>query len=181
LSGGQALQYPPRSQTEWGESIMTPAQAAAALLQAMPLPPSIAQLEEYGLTASASTAQAISREILSLNLYWIIAAIDAHIPMKYRDTIRETLLSSIKTAWWESGQLGPGTWEEYQTELEERRAEYGRLVDQEGMSHMAVSADAVSRIEDQGLIPSEDREKLLVLLIDYAPAAEYGKLVEEMG
>lgn len=160
---------------------MTPAQAATALLKTMPLPPSLAQLEEYGLTASTSTAQAISREILSLNLYWIIAAIDAHIPMKYRDTIRKTLLESIKTAWWESGQLGPGTWEEYQTELEKRRIQYSQLVDHEGLSHMAVSAEAASQTENQGIIPFEDRDKLLVLMIDYAPAAEYGKLLEDVG
>lgn len=160
---------------------MTPAQAAAALLKTMPLPPSLAQLEEYGLTASTSTAQAISREILSLNLYWIIAAIDAHIPMKYRDTIRETLLESIKTTWWATGLLGPDTWDSYQTESDDRRARYSRLVDQEGLSHMAVSAEAASQIEHQGIIPFEDRDKLLVLMIDYAPASEYGKLLEDVG
>jgi hypothetical protein len=160
---------------------MTPAQAAASLLRAMPLPPSLTQLEEYGLTASAPTAQAISREILSLNLYWIIAAIDAHIPMKYRDTIRETLLESIKTTWWATGLLGPDTWDSYQTELDERRARYSQLVDHEGLSHMAVSAEAASQIENQGIIPLEDRDKLLVLMIDYAPAAEYGKLLEDVG
>jgi hypothetical protein len=160
---------------------MTPAQAAAVLLKAMPQPPSAAQIDEYGLTASASTAQSISREILSLNLYWIIAAIDAHIPAKYRDAIREILLDSIKTTWWEAGQIGPGTWDAYVTELEKRRADYGQLVDQHGLSHMAVSADAASHIEDQGIVPVEDRDKLLVLMIDYAPAAEYGKLLEEVG
>ncbi|MBH0181507.1 MAG: hypothetical protein HP490_07500 [Nitrospira sp.] len=160
---------------------MTPAQAATALLQAMPLPPSLAQLEEYGLAASPSTAQAITREILSLNLYWIIAAIEAHIPMKYRDAIRDTLLESIKTTWWVSGQLGPGTWDSYHTELNERRARYSRLVDHEGLSHMAVSAEAASQIEHQDIIPFEDRDKLLVLMIDYAPAAEYGRLLEEVG
>jgi hypothetical protein len=69
----------------------------------------------------------------------------------------------------------------YQKELAERRAEYGRLVDYEGMSHMAVSAEAASRIDDQGAVPSEDLQKLLVLLIDCAPAAEYGRLLEEVG
>jgi hypothetical protein len=36
-------------------------------------------------------------------------------------------------------------------------------------------------MEDRGIISSEDREKLLVLLIGYAPAAEYGKLLEQVG
>lgn len=160
---------------------MTPAQAAAALLKTMPSPVSAAQLEDYGIEVSESTARQVAREILSLNLYWIQAAIDAHIPLKYRAVIIETLFESIRTFWWESGQLGEGTWEEYQKELDERRAEYGRLVDQEGMSHMAVSAEVASLIEDQGSVPSEDRQKLLVLLIDYAPAAQYGKLLDEIG
>lgn len=158
---------------------MTPAQAAAALIRILPQPISVSQLDEYGITASDADTQAISREILSLNLYWILAAIDAHIPFKYRAAIIGTLLESVKMTWWETGRLGPGTWEDYQKESDERRAEYGRLVDQEGMNHMAVSAEAALRIEDQGAVSSEDRPKLLVLLIDYAPAAEYGQLLEQ--
>jgi len=160
---------------------MTPAQAASALFNAMPQPISPSQLEEYGVTVSESDAHVISREILSLNLYWVSAAIDAHIPAKYREAISSTLLETIQAIWWQPGQLGTGSWKEYRDELDTRRAEYGRLVDQEGMSHMAISAEAVSRIEDLGLVPPEDRQKLLVLLIDYAPAAEYGRLLEEVG
>lgn len=160
---------------------MTPAQAAAGLVNTMPQPVSVAQLEEYGIEVPESNAQQVAREILTLNLYWILAAIDAHIPLKYRAAISETLFETIRTHWWDSGQLGEGTWEDYQKELNERRAEYGRLVDQEGMSHMAVSAEAASLIEDQGIVPPEDRHKLLVLLIDYAPAAQYGKLLDDMG
>jgi hypothetical protein len=118
---------------------------------------------------------------LSLNLYWILAAIDAHIPAKYREALGATLLETIKTTWWQPGRLGPGTWEEYRKELDTRRAEYARLVDQEGMSHLAISAEAASRIEEQGLVPSDDRQKLLVLLVDSAPAAEYGRLLAEVG
>ena len=158
---------------------MTPVQAAAALIRMMPEPISVAQLDEYGITASDADIQTISREILSLNLYWIVGAVDAHIPFKYRASIIDALLASIKSAWWETGKLGSGTWDDYRMESDERRAEYGRLVDEEGMNHMAVSAEAASRIEDQGGVLSEDRSKLLVLLIDYAPAAEYGKLLEE--
>lgn len=160
---------------------MTPAQAATALLQVMPQPVSTAQLKAYGIEASESSARQIAREIVSLNLYWILAAIDAHIPVGYRMVIRESLFESVKRQWWKSGRLGAGIWEEYQQEAEERRATYERLIDHEGMSHMAVCAAAASLIEDQGSVRSEDRQKLLVLLIDYAPAAEYGRLLEEVG
>ncbi len=147
----------------------------------MPQAISPSQLEEYGIAVAESNAQAISREILSLNLYWILAAIDAHIPTKYREAISTALLETIKATWWQPGQLGAGSWEEYRNELDTRRAEYGRLVDQEGMSHMAISAEAASRIEDLGFVSPDDRQKLLVLLIDYAPAAEYGRLLDEVG
>ena len=160
---------------------MTPAQAAAELIKTMPPPVSVTQLEEYGIDVPESSARQIARETLSLNLYWILAAIDAHIPLKYRAAISETLFELIRTRWWKTGQLGEGTWEDYQKELHGRRAEYERLVDREGMSHMAVSAEAASLIEDQGIVPSEDRQKLLVLLIDYAPAAQYGQLLDDVG
>jgi len=159
---------------------MTPAEAAAALFNTMPQPLSPAQLEEYGITASESNALRIAREIVSLNLYWILAAVDAHIPIRYRAAIRDSLFESIRTQWWEAGRLGAGTWDDYLEELDERQAEYGRLVDQEGLSHMAVCAEVASLIEDRGSVPSEDRQKLLVLLVDYAPAAEYARLLESV-
>jgi hypothetical protein len=160
---------------------MTPAEAAAALFKTMPQPITVSQLEEYGIETSESTTQQIAREILSLNLYWILAAIDAHIPLKYRAAIKEELFESIQKERWESGRFGAGTWGEYQPELTGRRAHYARLVDREGINHLGICAETASLMEDQGIISSEDREKLLVLLIDYAPASEYGRLLEHVG
>lgn len=160
---------------------MTPAEAAAALFKTMPSPVTVAQFEEYGINLPADQAPQVAREILSLNLYWILAAIDAHIPQKYRPVISEALLQTIRSSWWAEGRFGHAAWEEYQNELELRRLEYARLVDQEGLSHLAVSAKTASLIEDQGAVASEDRQKLLVLLIDYAPAAQYGQLLDDVG
>ncbi len=160
---------------------MTPAEAAAALFKTMPQPVSAAQLEEYGIEVSEAQAQQVGREILSLNLYWILAAIDAHIPAKYRAAITDALLQAVEHSWWVQGRFGAGAWDEYRKELDARRREYARLVDQEGMSHIAVSAEAASLIEDQGAVSSDDRQKLLVLLIDYAPAAQYGQLLDDVG
>ena len=159
---------------------MTPTEAAAALFKTMPQPLTVSQLEEYGVEASETTAQQIAREILSLNLYWALAAVDAHIPTKYRAAITEQLCELIQAEWWDSGQLGAGTWIEYQPELHERRAHYARLVDQEVINPMGICAETASLMEDQGLISFSDREKLMVLLIDYAPASEYGRLLEQI-
>lgn len=157
---------------------MTPAEAATALFKTMPSPITLSQLGEYGIEAAEFHVPHIAREILSLNLYWALAAIDAHIPSKYRALIKEDLLESIRTQWWPSGQLGAGTWVEYQPELAQRRERYAHLVDQEGINPVGICAETASLMEDLGLIESGDREKLLVLLIDYAPASEYGRLLE---
>ncbi len=158
---------------------MTPAEAAAALFKAMPLPITLSQLGEYGIDAAESHVPHIAREILSLNLYWVLAAIDAHIPSKYRAIIKGDLIESIQTQWWTSGQLGTETWMEYQPELTQRRNRYAHLVDQEGINPMGTCAETAGLMEDLGLISSGDREKLLVLLIDYTPAAEYGRLLDQ--
>ena len=160
---------------------MTPTEAAAALFNAMPQPLTVSQLEEYGVEASESTSGQIAREILSLNLYWILAAVDAHIPTKYRAAITENLFEAVRKAWWESGWCGAGTWAEYQPKLRERQAHYARLIDQEGINLIGICAETASLIEDQDIISPEDRAKLLVLLIDYTPASEYGRLLEEVG
>jgi hypothetical protein len=160
---------------------MTPAEVAATLFNTMPPPITVSQLGEYGIEASESAVQSIAREILSLNLYWVLAAIDAHIPTKYRSTIEDALFESIQKEWWSAGKLGADTWSEYQSELTERRKWYAHLVNQEGISPMGVCAEMASFMEDHGIISSEDREKMLVLLIDYAPAAEYGRLLDEVG
>jgi len=163
------------------KSLMTPTEAAAALFRTMPAPITASQLAEYGLEVPEPDVQQIAREILSLNLYWVLAAIDAHIPMKYRAAIKENLFSTIQTEWWKSGQLGTSTWVEYQPNLTERCEHYARLVDQEGINPMGICAETAGLMEDLGLITPEDREKLLVLLIDYAPASEYGRLLANVG
>ncbi|MBH0201644.1 MAG: hypothetical protein HP496_04920 [Nitrospira sp.] len=159
---------------------MTPTEAAAALFNTMPQPLTVSQLEEYGVEASESISSRIAREVLSLNLYWVLAAVEAHIPTKYRAAITESLFESIRNAWWESGSFGTGSWGEYHPELHERRAHYARLTDQEGINPMGICAEAASLMEDHGIISPEDRAKLLVLLIDHTPASEYGRLLEEM-
>src|SRR5215218_8156625 len=99
-------QHPSRRTTA-----VTPREAATELLKTMPPPITVSQLEEYGIEASDDNTQQIAREILSLNLYWILAAIDAHIPQKYRAAITDALFESLRTGWWAKGQLGGGTWD----------------------------------------------------------------------
>ena len=157
---------------------MTPKDAATALFKALPKPISVAQIQEYGIEATEPQARQIAREILSLNLYWILAAVDAHIPQKYRALIGSVLYEFV-TSQWNAATFGLESWGTYRPELEERREYYTKLMD-DRLSPMALSAEAATLLEDQQAVSPDDRPKLLVLLIDYAPVDEYARLLDDV-
>jgi hypothetical protein len=159
---------------------MTPRQAAVALVAAMPTGLSVQQLEEYGIEATAEQAQAITQEVLSLNLFWIFAAIEAHIPLKYQSALSDHMLDSMETGWGTTVPVGSISWDSYLNEWQERRRRYSRLVE-EGMSPLAVSAEAAALMEDNRLVTEAERRNLLTLLIDFVPVDTYGQLLEDVG
>src|SRR4030066_2315472 len=120
---------------------MTPKQAAAALVAAMPVGVSVQQLEDYGIEATAEQAQAITQEVLSLNLFWIFGAIEAHIPQKYQAALSELILDTIEAGWGTTVPVGSAAWTAYLNEWQVRRRRFSRLVE-EGVSPLAVSAEA---------------------------------------
>jgi len=159
---------------------MTPRQAAAALVAAMPIGVSVQQLEEYGIEATVEQARAITQEVLSLNLFWILAAIEAHIPQKYQSALSELILDTIKAEWGTTIPVGSATWASYLNEWQERRRRYSRLVD-EGVNPLAVSAEAAALMEENRLVKDAERRNLLTLLIDFVPVDTYGQLLEDVG
>jgi hypothetical protein len=159
---------------------MTPRQAAVALIAAIPTGVTVQQLEEYGIEATAEQAQAITQEVLSLNLFWIFAAIEAHIPQKYQPALSDHMLSSIEAGWGTTVPVGSASWTDYLNEWQERRTRYSRLVE-EGMSPIGVSAEAATLMEDNRLVPEGERRNLLTLLIDFVPVDSYGQLLENVG
>jgi hypothetical protein len=159
---------------------MTPRQAAAALVAAMPTGVLVQQLEEYGIEATTEQAQAITQEVLSLNLFWIFAAIEAHITQKYQPALLELILASIEAGWGSTVPVGSASWTAYLNEWQERRRRYTRLVE-EGMSPLAVSSEAVSLMEENRLVKEAERRNLLTLLIDFVPVDTYGRLLEDVG
>lgn len=156
---------------------MTPKEAATALFNAMPQLVTVDQMQEYGIDATEAQARQLAREILSLNLYWILAAVDAHILKKYRGVIGE-LLFDLVTAKWTAGMFGLGAWAEYRSELDERLGHYCRLME-DRLSPVALCAEAATIVEDQRAVSSEDRQKLLVLLIDFVPVDQYAALLDD--
>jgi hypothetical protein len=159
---------------------MTLRQAAAALVAAMPTGVLVQQLEEYGIEATTEQAQAITQEVLSLNLFWIFAAIEAHITQKYQPALLELILASIEAGWGSTVPVGSASWTAYLNEWQERRCRYTRLVE-EGMSPLAVSSEAVSLMEENQLVKEAERRNLLTLLIDFVPVDTYGRLLEDVG
>ena len=159
---------------------MTPRQAAAALVAAMPIGVSVQQLEEYGIEATTEQAQAITQEVLSLNLFWIFAAIEAHIPQKYQSALSELILDTMKAGWGTTVPVGSVSWTAYLNEWQERRRRYSRLVE-EGMSPLAVSAEAATLMEENRLVKEVEQGNLLTLLIDFVPVDTYGQLLGDVG
>ena len=159
---------------------MTPRQAAVALVAAMPIGVSVQQLEEYGIEATTEQAQAITQEVLSLNLFWILAAIEAHIPQKYQSALSELILDAMEIAWGTTVPVGSAAWTAYLNEWQERRRRYSRLVE-EGVSPLAVSAEAAALMEENQLVKEAERSNLLTLLIDFVPVDTYGRLLEDVG
>jgi hypothetical protein len=159
---------------------MTPRQAAVALVAAIPIGLSVQQLEEYGIEATVEQAQGITQEVLSLNLFWIFAAIEAHIPQKYQSALSDHMLTSIETGWGTTVPVGSASWTDYLNEWQERRTRYSRLVE-EGMSPLGVSAEAAALMEENRLVTEAERRNLLTLLIDFVPVDTYGQLLEDVG
>ena len=159
---------------------MTPKQAAVALIDAMPTGVSVQQLEEYGIAATMEQAQAITSEVLSLNLFWIFASIEAHIPQKYQAVLSEFILDTMEAGWGTTLPGGSTAWALYLSEWQERRRRYSRLVE-EGMSPLAISADAADLMEERQLVKEDERRNLLTLLIDFVPVDTYGQLLQDVG
>jgi hypothetical protein len=159
---------------------MTPKQAAIALIAAMPIGVSVQQLEEYGIEATTEQAQAITQEILSLNLFWIFAAIEAHIPQKYQSALSELILDTMKAGWSTTVPVGSDSWTAYLNDWQDRRRRYSRLVE-EGMSPLGVSAEAATLMEENRWVKEAEQRNLLTLLIDFVPVDTYGRLLQDVG
>lgn len=159
---------------------MTPRQAAVALVAAMPIGVTVQQLEEYGIQATVEQAQAITQELLSVNLFWILAAIEAHIPQKYQAAVSDLILNEMKAGWGTTVPVGSAGWPAYFNEWQDRRRRYSHLVE-EGASPLAVCAEAAALIEGSRLIKEAERRNLLTLLIDFVPVDTYGQLLEDIG
>ena len=157
---------------------MTPAQAAEALYKLIPRRISVEMMGDYGIDVTEAQTKDLTREVLSFTLYWVSAAINAHIPRKYREVLFQRVLELIQADWVVEFKLETLKWEDYLVEMEERRTSYAQVGDYEGGA-IAASEEISDLLEDQGLIQPEDRPKLLVLLPDLVPLDKYQALLSD--
>ena len=157
---------------------MTPAQAAEALYKLIPRRISVEMMGDYGIDVTEEQTKDLTREVLSFTLYWVNAAINAHIPRKYRDVLFQRVLELIQADWATAFNLEAVKWADYLVEMEERRTFYAQVGEYEGGA-IAASEEISDLLEDQGLIRAEDRPKLLVLLPDLVPLDQYQALLGE--
>jgi hypothetical protein len=154
---------------------MTPEEAAQALYEIIPRGMSRLLLEEYGIDASDEQIHRITRELLLLNLYWVRAAIEAHIPRQYRTLLFDRLLQLIRQDWEVVLRQQAQSWEEFLNEVAEREDRYRPLGNEPG-GEMAVATEAGTILEDRGAVQAEDRAKVLALLVDNVPLDRYGEV-----
>ena len=157
----------------------TPRQAAEALFHIMPRAVSLSTLEEYGLEASREQAQQITREMLSLSLFWARWALRTHVPAKDATRVFDEFQQCVLRNWETSlGQAGQDA-QHYFDEMEQRHLTYDEII-KEGGTPVAVATEAAAIMEQTGAIRTEDRQRALALLIDEIPVDELGELAQNI-
>lgn len=152
----------------------TPTQAAEALFALIPHEMTPSMLEEYGIEATPAQARQLTRELLSLNLFWIRQALHAALKDLERKRVLSELCERLIRAWEpELGQEGEDVGRYFQG-MEERCRVYDRLV-QEGVGPPMVASEAATILEAEGSDEPEDHQKLLALFIDLVPVEEIGE------
>lgn len=157
----------------------TPQQAADAFYAAMPHAVSGVLLDEYGIETSAEQGRQITRELLSLSLFWIRCALDAVLLPRHRAEVLDELRGRIRLGWTSDLALDGADPERYFQEAEERRKVYDQVT-QEGASPVIVATETAAILVSDAAVPPEDRQKVLALIIDLMPVDHFGELAEDI-
>jgi hypothetical protein len=155
-----------------------PAQAAEALYGLLPRAVSRDTLEEYGVEATAAQARQITRELLSVNLFWVESALKVSLAKKDAELVFEALRRRVTADWTSGFGLEGHDPQDYFREVGERRQAYDRIV-QDGGEPIAVLMETVSLLEADGTFGAEVRPKILGLLVDLVPEEAIGDAVQE--
>lgn len=161
------------------EMPQTPQQAAESLFAMLPQALSPSTAEEYGLEATGEQSRQITREMLSLNLFWLHQALTTVLSKLDGERVFSELCRCVQAHWNTTLGLEGQDEQGYFKEAESRRHVYDRI-SREGGSPVAVFTETVEILESAWVIRTEDRQKLLALLLDTIPVEDIGEMVESL-
>ncbi len=159
-------------------ALLTPNQAAESLFAILPHVLTRGTLEEYGIKATPEQAQQITQEMLAVNLYWVQSALQAVLTKTDRERVLGAFYDLLLQNWTTELGLDGQDAQTFFEGAEERRQTYDQII-QEGGSPVAVFTECAAILEAAWTVRSEDRQKILALLIDLIPVDQIGELVGE--
>jgi len=152
---------------------------AGALYAVFPRAVSPATLAEYGIDANPAQAQRLTRELLSLSLFWARGAVEVVLPPKDVARILDTLRARVAESWDVELGLAGQDRTAYFAEQEERGRTYQAII-KKGGEPIAVVSEAAALLVHEGVVRPEDRGKVLALLTDLTPVDELGEVIQEI-
>ncbi|MCY4612453.1 MAG: hypothetical protein OXB94_02375 [Nitrospira sp.] len=154
-------------------------QTAKALVQL--IPPSVAPdfLEEYGLTLTSQQAQAVTKELLALSLYWMTCAVRVSIPEPACSQLHESIREQVREKWGSRFGLVHVPIDQFYAEMERKHRTWEDIT-QQGGEPIAVLSTAAEALEDDNVTAAHDRQNVLAVLLDLVPIDEIGELVAEL-
>ncbi len=154
-------------------------QTAKALAQL--IPPAVAPdfLEDYGLTLTAPQAQAVTKELLALSLYWMTCAVRVSIPEPVGSWMRQAIDEQVREKWGSRFGLVHVPIEAFYAAMEHKHRMWEDIA-QQGGEPIAVLGEAARALEDDTGVSPRDRQNLLAVLLDLVPIDEIGELVAEL-
>lgn len=155
----------------------TPQESAEALLSIIPHTIPSATLEEYSIKASSEQAQEITKEILSLSLFWIGCALRVVALGQAGKVIFEELCLCIRKTLVANFKMKETLLDEYFQKMEHRRSIWEEITRQGGDA-ISVFSESSHFLESNGITRPEDHQKILGLLADLVPIEEIGELAE---
>ncbi|MFQ5932264.1 MAG: hypothetical protein ACE5MM_07640 [Nitrospiraceae bacterium] len=157
----------------------TPAQAAEAIYGILPHAVTCTTLEEYGIEASPEQAQQITREMLSLSLFWVGTALEAILSDADSNRIFTELRRAILNTWESEFRLKGHDVHAYFEEVEQRRSVYDKIM-KEGGQPVSIFSETAAILESARLVRPSERQKVLALFVDLVPVEQVGAAVEEI-
>ena len=158
---------------------LTPQQISDALYAQIPRALSQQMLGDYGIQASDEKAGLLTEEVLSLNLFWIQMAMEAHLTDLAKHIIYEIFLRRVKENCAVDYHLDPATQEQFFSGLSGRHEEYRRIAESGG-EPIVIYTDRANTLESDGVVSPGETMQVVALFIDCVAVDSYGELLEDV-